>query len=622
MRAAALSVAARVRHRGPDDRGWMQFDGRRTPIGPDTAKDSGSCHLLLGHTRLSIIDLSPDGHQPMSTEDGRFTITYNGEIYNYLELRRELEGCGIGFSTRSDTEVLLRAYAHWGLSCLLRLVGMFAFAIYDREADEVVLARDFFGIKPLFYQAGANGITFASEIEAILDFPGTDRRVNRTRAIAFLDHGEVDAGSDTMVLGIHQVPPAHFVRASVAKGQLAQARQYWAPAAETRWRWGFDEAKAELRRLLLESLRIHLRSDVPLGVALSGGIDSASIACGIRAVAPGIDLKTFSFVARGSSDSEEAWVDLANQAAGASAHKTISTGDELAEDVDRLIRRLGEPFASTSIYAQDRVFRLAARHGIKVMLEGQGADELFAGYGGYVPQRLHTLLLRGRWLQAASLLRRASAWPGRSTRGILRGLAADAAPRLYRAARSRLRGSDGWLRREAGQAVSDRAQTRLRVRGTDKVKEELAHSLVVSGLPTLLRHGDRNAMTYSIENRVPFLTREIAEFSLALPEQYLVDGDGRSKSVLREAMRGIAPDEILDRRDKIGFVTPQRDWLRQARGWVDQVIASAADSEIVDGAVVRGSWESSLRGAALSHAKLWRYLNYVRWTRLLSISES
>ncbi len=338
--------------------------------GPDTSTgmnlppiadlDGQPFDLALGFRRLSIIDLSETGHQPMPSSDGRYWIIFNGEIYNYVELRMELEALGHRFRSHSDTEVLLAAYAQWGPKALLRLVGMFACAILDTHERKLFLARDPFGIKPLYYVRSAGFFAFASEIKALLDIPGLRRTVNPERLYLYLRHGLTDHGSETMFAHIRQLPAAHYLEIPLQGGPSSLPQQYWSMDLSRHPTYSFDEAAEQLRELFVHNIRLHLRSDVAVGAALSGGIDSSSIVSAMRHVeGEKLELHTFTHVAEDPSINEEHWAEMAGQAASAAIHKVKPTAEDLACDLERLIAMHDEPFGSTSIYAQYRVFGLA-----------------------------------------------------------------------------------------------------------------------------------------------------------------------------------------------------------------------------------------------------------------------
>jgi asparagine synthase (glutamine-hydrolysing) len=613
---ASTGPLATLAHRGPDDSGWVTHDAH--PAG-------ARFHSLLLHRRLSILDLSEAGHQPMANADAGHTIVFNGEIYNYRELRGELQSLGCTFRTQTDTEVLLQAYATWGPACLRRLIGMFAFAIRDERRRVLFLARDFFGMKPLYYvqgrltpnpsPEGRGGIVFAfaSEIKALLDWLPLRRTVQPQRLYEYLRWGCTDHGGETLWSEILQVPAAHYLEIPLDRPGVAQPVRYWnLPAGDT-LDLSFDEAARRLREMFLHNVGLHLRSDVPVGAALSGGIDSSAIVAAMRVVEPNADIHAFSYIADDPAVSEERWAELVGAQAQAVVHKVWANPDELLSDFDHLIYTQDEPFGSTSMYAQYCVFRAARQAGITVMLDGQGADEMLAGYAQYAPARLGALVRRGRWIEACRFAANASVLSG----GRLK-LWLHAARLLLPVLGKRLIGrwlmpawlNPAWFRRHGVCFHPDSAPRQLL-----GLHEELRQSVSATSLPQLLRYEDRNSMASSIESRLPFLTPDLAEFLLRLPAEYILGRDGTTKRVFRQAMRGIVPDPILDRRDKIGFATPEKRWLTALRPWVEAALASERARSIgaLDVAAVQRDWQAVLAGRVKFDFRIWRWVNLIRW---------
>jgi asparagine synthase (glutamine-hydrolysing) len=625
------SALTALRHRGPDDEGFLLFgNGSPMPLafaGPDTvgglglpplaAARAGDFSCAFGHRRLSIIDLSPAGHQPMSSGDGRYWITYNGEIYNYLELRAELESAGARFRTASDTEVLIEAYRRWGEDMLPRLVGMFAFAILDLDRNKVLLARDHFGIKPLYLARLPDGLAFASEIKALLALPGLRPLGDPVLAYQYLRYGERDARPETLFAGIERLPAAHFLRVDLDSLSIDGPRRYWRidPAA----RADVDPAAAvrRVRELFEESVRLHLRSDVPVGACLSGGLDSTAIVLQAERLLGGRgSVGTFTFIADDPAISEEPFVDLV---ASPLARKVRPLAGEIAEDIDDLLRAQELPFDNLSIYAQFRVFRLAHESGIKVMLDGQGSDEIFGGYYTFIGAKITAALAR---LRPDVALRVLAAAPANARvlrarmlatamgRLLPRGLQATAAATFGEPA------FPAWLRREWFRARGVRPQLREHGRGRDALRQELRLSVEQLTLPALLRYEDANSMHFSIESRVPFCTPRLAEFALSLPEACLVSDVGDTKHVFREAMSGLVPPPIL-RREKVGFAVPERAWLRELGQWVRE--APFDDLPFVDARGVAKEIDAALASGGRWPPHVWRLVNMAFWSRAFSV---
>ncbi|WP_309728357.1 asparagine synthase (glutamine-hydrolyzing) [Chamaesiphon sp. OTE_75_metabat_556] len=605
-------------NRGPDDRGFLGWSGTSSVQLSRHPDELSNCWLGMVHRRLSILDLSPSGWQPMATLDGRYAIVFNGEIYNYLELQAELKALGYIFSSHSDTEVLLHAYAQWGIQSLNRLVGMFAVAILDTHKRSIFLTRDCFGIKPLYYTHWHNGFAFASEIKALLKIPNLNRQVNSQRLYDYLRFSITDYGEDTLFANIHQVPAAHYLEVSLDYPTEFQPVRYWQIDRDRRLEVSFEAAAQQLQELFLNNIRLHLRSDVPVGAALSGGIDSSSIVMAMRYLEPDLQLHTFSYIAKSPKINEEGWVDIVSQKANSISHKIQATPEQLVADLDRLIYLQDQPFGSTSIYAQHQVFKLAREAGIKVMLDGQGADEILGGYRHHLGPRLASSIRQRKWAEATKFLYNASKLPDFGALQLMLvggGLLlpediADTARNLVGKSFAPSWLNDTWfIERGAKLRFS------LPIHSQEMLKEKL-HQSLETGLLSLLRYEDRNSMVASIESRVPFLTPNLVEFLFSLPEEYIIAADGTSKAIFRQAMRGIVPDLILDRQDKIGFATPELNWLTSLRPWVEEVLNSEIAAHIpalkID--IVNKEWQDILAGHKQFDARVWRWINLIKWS--------
>ena len=624
LRRCAHTMAC-LDHRGPDARGWLTANADTVHMGrglPPTY----DAPLVVLHTRLSIIDLSDAGVQPMATADGRYWIAYNGEIYNYRELAKELECLGHTMRTHSDTEVLLEAWAEWGPAALTKFVGMFAFAIYDAVRHELTLARDPFGMKPLYFVRLPGALAFASEIKALLGLPGVSRRANPQRLFDYLRFGLTDHGPETMFQAIEQVPQGHFITLPIDTPTAGKAEQYWTLEPGEDPGLSIDEAAKRLREMFFESVKLHLRSDVPVGAALSGGLDSSAVVMAMRELeGPALDIHTFSYIADDPQLGEERWVEMVGAASGAVLHKVRLEPEELTMDLDALIACQDEPFASTSIYAQYRVFKAARAAGITVMLDGQGADELLAGYRPFVAARMASSIRSGNLRAAAQLATAATRGPGESTSRILLQSGGFLMPWRFEGPLRQLVGADlvpKWMNRVWFDRQGVTAATPWLADGPNYLCSALQRSVVETSLPMLLRYEDRNSMAHSVESRLPFLTPALAEFIISLPENYLVADDGTLKSVFRKAMAGVVPAPILARKDKIGFATPERTWLRELTPWVNTVLNSNIANEIpiLDMRRVKRAWEHVLEQNSYDESPAWRWVNLIKWVERFDVT--
>ena len=589
-------MLACIAHRGPDGVRQVIRDGR----------------VGLGHRRLAIIDLSEEASQPMRSASG-CEVILNGEIYNYLELRAELTGGGAAFHTSSDTEVLLAAYDRWGVECLGRLNGMFAFALYAPSRRTLLLARDRFGEKPLYYhRAGDGSFLFASEIKALLAHPSVPARPERQSVYRFLRHKLTELDPATFFEGISALPPAHFLELGVDGGHEV-LRRYWSLDASGQDPRPHAELVAAYRDVLQDSIGIRLRADVAVGSSLSGGIDSSALV-GYLARGRHVERQhTFSARFPGWSLDEGQYIADVAALSGARSHEVEPIPDPA--DLERVVWHQDQPFGSLSIYAQWSVMRLAQGEGVTVLLDGQGADETLAGYHFYFAALFRYLFRTGRWLQLAREMRDFSAahGPGRLSSLAFYALPASAADRL----RS-VRKAPGIAKSFArAQAPSMSAQIRPAAGYRTDLDQSLASTLTETMLPGLLRYADRNSMAFGREVRLPFLDHRVVELAFSLPWQMKLSR-GRTKRVLREAMREYLPDSVRGRTDKIGYAPPQAAWIRGPLcEWAEDLLASQrfAEREWNDAPAVRGMWRAFRDGKDRLDGDLWRFLSVEAWAR-------
>jgi asparagine synthase (glutamine-hydrolysing) len=580
-------------HRGPDDAGeWLDSTGR----------------VALASRRLAILDRTQAGHQPMVSANGMLCLVFNGEIYNYVELRDQLAAVGHRFRTHTDTEVLLVAYEQWGLECVERFNGMFAFALWDSQRRRLVAARDRFGEKPFYYHRSPRYFAFASEIKALVLDPSLRRDIDDVAVSRYLLEARVDGDERTFLRNVRQLPPAHLLIVD-AEGELTQ-RKYWTLPLHTTRQLTSAAAADEFRALLTDSIRLRLRSDVPVGSSLSGGLDSSSIVCTMKRLleGSGAQQKTFSARYRVGSTDEGRYIDAVAGAAGVDAHHIWIEGEDLLDDVDRFVWYQDEPVPHTSQFAQWKVMELARDAGVTVLLDGQGADEVVGGYPsptfGY---RYAELAAAGRLGQLTRELIAFRTHHG-SLGPALRYLgAAMLPPRTRGHLRRRFHDSSGLApHRSAGTATRDRP------RAAGRLRAALYETLTVTSLPSLLRFADRNSMAFSREARLPFLDHRLVEFVYTLPSEHLVR-EGTSKVLLRSAMRGVIPDVIADRMDKIGFATPEREWfVGPLRPWLEGKLHALKRRDLVSSAAIDQQWRRLLGGGART-GNLWRLANLEAW---------
>ena len=538
--------------------------------GPDGSGSYSSPHISLGHRRLAIIDLVT-GDQPMISGDKRFAIVFNGEIYNYIELREELRSLGRKFRTTSDTEVLLQAFEQWGHSCTAKLNGMWSFVVWDDKEKRLFASRDRFGIKPLYYAVKDGMFLFASEPKALLASGALSRAVNRRMVYDYLAFTITDHTAETFFEEISQLPPGHSMVVDLSiqpkTGRFWQLPEILRPSDK-----GDDLLVREFRELFSDAVRLRLRSDVPVGSCLSGGIDSTSIVCTAQNMLKGVDgkvkrMETFSAVFKGMDIDESRFIVETQKMIGTDSHFITPTKEEMLADIENFVRSQDEPIVTPSAISQCNVMRLANENKVKVLLDGQGADETLGGYTRFISSRAADFFREGEIQKAFQTLvnTRSNLMERFAVVSLFLSMVTNArVARIiehfstfmmsYRTADSKAAMHED-LRSEGASRTFDRFQKR---------PPYLFSSLRFSTerrLQELLRYEDRNSMRYSIETRLPYLDYRLVTFEFtSLPDSLKIN-EQWTKRVLREVMTGVIPDTIRNRKDKLGFAVPERDWV-------------------------------------------------------------
>ena len=533
-----------LQHRGPDDHGIWSSNG-----------------VVLGHRRLSIIDLTQAGHQPMKSVSGRTQIVFNGEIYNYIELRDELRGAGIDYRGCSDTSVLLEAVEAWGTSALSRLNGMWSFATWNESRRELFLCRDRFGVKPLYYRMGPEGIAFASEPKALLALFPENRRMCREAMINFLAYNQLFVGRESFYEGIYVLPPAHYARYSCATNSI-EIKRFWDYPSDTNHSITGDQAIAEFRELFDNGVRIRLRSDVPVGITLSGGLDSSAILASAAAQAP-VAPRCFTSTYADSGMGELDWAKTAAEAAGAPLTEAPAIQRDWLKVLNDVVWFMDSPGYSPAVYPLWCLMRTARAAGVPVLLEGQGADEALGGYPQYsILELLQYLQGSVEPRSARGILSRLSGMRGTfSALWAIAWLARELSPTMLRWHRSRV-GFQSLLRRGVMLPSSEKQPLPP---NTDPVRHRLMADHARDILPGLLHYGDAISMAHSVEARDPFLDYRLVEWIFRLPTAFKLH-NGQTKWVLREFLRANSMKAIGNRRDKKGYPTPTGEWLASEQG--------------------------------------------------------
>lgn len=610
--AVATGMADSLAHRGPDDRGvWSD----------------AACGIALGHRRLSILDLSPSGHQPMVSADGRFAIVFNGEVYNHRELRRELAASGVPFRGHSDTEVLVEAIARWGLEAAIsRSIGMFAYAVWDRRERQLFLVRDRLGIKPLYYGRTTDALLFGSELRALRAYPGFAGEIDRDAVALFLQHSYIPAPY-TIYRGVYKLPPGTaLVCAPGADSGTLRPRAYWnlQQVATEGLRHPFTgtarEAVDELESLLRRAVELRMDADVPVGAFLSGGVDSTTVVALMQSLSRR-PARTFTIGFTEAEYNEAHYAKAVAQHLGTEHVECYVRPDDALEVIPRLPRLFDEPFADSSQLPTYLVSTITRQH-VTVSLSGDGGDELFCGYPRYAFNR--TFWRRFGWLP----------WPlRRALAGALKVAAARRGPPLLR----RKAGTLGTLlshrtpremytflnthwKQPTDLVIGSQLPRTVFYRPEEwpaeaNPTEALMYVDTLTYLPDdILTKVDRASMAVGLEARVPLLDHRVVEFAWKLPLAFKVR-DGQTKWVLRQVTDRYVPRELLDR-PKVGFGVPIVSWLRgPLRPWAEELLSEnrLRHDGLFDPAPIRQKWSEHLSGRIDWHYYLWDVLMLQAW---------
>jgi asparagine synthase (glutamine-hydrolysing) len=621
-----------LKHRGPDDEGFLlldeqynihNFKGNDTiaqlsalPHIQNTAHKIPHTRLGLLHRRLSILDLSPAGHQPMACPKSKNQLVFNGEIYNYKELRSELKNLGYVFTSDSDTEVVLAAYAEWGASCVAKFTGMWAIALLDMKKQTLFLSRDRFGIKPLYYVSTPGQFAFASEIKALLTSGFVEPEADMTPVLEYVCFGATADPSSNLFKQIKPLPPAHnlVINLSDVKPHVTcyydlkkNIQAYTLP----------DENKIQssFEALLDTSVNLHLRADVPVGSALSGGLDSSTLVAMVARKMQGKPFKTFTaaYTEKEIDESEYAKKVIAAQK-NIDGYFTYPDANTYWQDIDKLIWHQDLPINSTSMFAQWEVMKLAGQHNIKVLLDGQGADEILGGYYNFAGLYLIEKLKSGKFL---SFLNEKKELKNKFAPGINNALGRAAYYYLpefvQRGIRAKKRLGMGFVAAEYQQQLN---RIDVPARGGKTFREQSLLSTQF-GLQDLLRYEDRNSMAFSIESRVPFLDHRLVEFSIALGNDWKIK-NGRTKYILRKTAEPLLDKEVVWRKYKMGFLTPQKLWKLQSKKELDTFV-----NEVKMPAFLNKDYLLKLNNADINDSahlsEFWKMVSFLKWAEIFNV---
>lgn len=634
-----------LRHRGPDDEGYVLFKdnepccagGKDTqptawhtkfPYTPtsDIAELSFDFNIALGHRRLSVIDLSEAAHQPMCNDE--VWITLNGEIYNYIELRNELIALGHSFISQSDTEVLLKAYTAWGVECLQKLNGMWSFVIYDKKKDLLFASRDRFGVKPLYYYRDENLLAFASEQKALLQIPDNNIKENPAAIFDFLFLNQIEMQPEGFFKNVFELMPAHYIIFDIKQQKLSVNKYYelsFNPELEAYDAGKQVEYVRKTRKLIREAINIRLRSDIPVGFCLSGGIDSSSIVCLASEISKenklsqlGSQLKTFTAINQTTEYNEAGWAEMVVKKTDTEWIKANCTAGDMMQELPKIIYHQDIPLFSTSTYAQYKVMQAAASHGIHILIDGQGGDELFAGYPPFFSAYYTELICRLQWKTLVAEFKNIANSPTSlaifSKSLVKYGLDKILPKQFSLAFAKQIKAEARYLKPE----LLSKNKTTVNFAGEYQLigcNPLLKDYFTKVYLKNLLRWEDRCSMTFSVESRTPFSDDiQLIEYIFGISSTYKIR-NGWSKSLLRNAMEGILPDAIKNRTDKMGFSTPQQLWLKQVNLQMKEKITALHHlDKYVNAELLLKDWDSIFNGSNTKAQDFaFRYMNYLMW---------
>lgn len=553
-----LKVSNVIKHRGPDDEGYLLFNTHnkdiKTAKGNDTVQGIDAVHIkdcenfdsVLLHRRLSIIDLSINGHQPMSYDNGSLWILLNGEIYNYIELKNELVKKGYQFKSASDTEVVLAAYKQWGEDCVLKFNGMWAFVIWDRKNNIYFFSRDRLGIKPLFYYYNNKRFIFCSEIKGIMTYLNNNLTLNEKQIYEYLIKGQINVGetNETIYNEVRQLMPGTNL---ILKDGHSEIKKYWDLKININ-KLSFSENVNRFKEIFRQSIEFMLRSDVEVGTCLSGGLDSGSL---VSFASKEFDKRfnTFSAVWPGYSCDESYYVNILNEKYACHSNAFTPELENISKIVDKVIWHQEIPLSSGSLLAQWFVMEKAKCKNIKVLLDGQGADEILSGYPDYIIPYVNEMIFSFKWnelFRYYSSLKQ-SQYPLKRMIGIQKH-------KVYHKEKSAFPIKENLKSKYSYKTKYSRPHL------CNFLPEYLKDQIEKTNLPVLLHFEDRNSMASSVESRVPYLDHNLVEFAVNIPTKQKIHGT-LTKIILREAMKPYLPDEIYRRTDKIGFSTPIEEKL-------------------------------------------------------------
>jgi asparagine synthase (glutamine-hydrolysing) len=628
-----------VRYRGPDDYGYFIIDNNfkhkkyKSEYLKDFDAKEKAVLIAFGFRRLSIIDLTENGAQPFYDKSTDSVIVFNGEVYNYKELRIDLEKLGYKFTSDTDTEVILKSYREWGIECVNKFNGMWAFCLVDIRRRRIYLSRDRLGVKPLYYYHDNNRFIFGSEVKQILPLMPIPESINDSVLLDYLIGSYGNETEETFFKNVYKIPAGYYFELFLNDQISISKTEYWNlplvtdnPAPNV----SFNKLKEELFELFEDSIKLRLRSDVPLGTCLSGGLDSSGIVCMLERLLPDKNHKVFTIQSVNSEIDETEYVkEVIKKTGFQSFYKRPDTID-LINEYPKFVWHHDEPILSASIFGGYHVYKLAKDNGVTVVLDGQGADELLGGYEiGVQYLYLQELFKKGsisdfiHQLKSNTLRYNASEYYiiYKILHGLLKEFTKRGSSRITKMQKKKnvLNELESWINKDYIHDNIDRSQYLSKTyipehRFNSDFKKRSYLLMKHTNLPGILRQVDRNSMAFSLEARVPFLDYRIVEHIYKIPVRYLMH-DGLTKYIYREAMKNIIPENIINRVDKRGFSMPEREWLNSITEDLDELFDNYNDNTIININYLRNNYKILIQSPIHYNNILWRVINAIIWQK-------
>jgi asparagine synthase (glutamine-hydrolysing) len=622
-------------HRGPDDEGYflknidnnkiIHFSGKNTPHRMiceqklDKVQNNLSLegNILIGHRRLSIRDLSYRGHQPMHSDCGGYTIVYNGEIYNAENLRKKLIKKGYKFSSTTDTEVILIGYIEWKEKLLPKLNGMFSFIITNLNDNKIFIARDRFGIKPLYYWYFSDtGLALASEIKQFTRHDEWKAILNKDRAYDFLNWGQTDHTNETMFKGVFHVPAGHFCTFSIHRIPKSLNFSQWYKLSRNNYTGTFEDASNTLKELLIDSVKIRMKADVSIGTCLSGGLDSSSIVCIVNELLQQQNVqKTYSSCSQHKLFDERDYIyEVLKKTKKVKPYLFELDHKEFKKVLPELIYNQDEPFLSPSVFAEWSVFREVNKSNVKVTLDGHGADEQLCGYHTFFGSHLSDLFRKFKWIklikEIAAFKRLYGYGVGISSRKIIRSLLPASVNNILFRLTNRKSIYASWINLNKLDVNNNNCEHNPILKSIT----ELSHDQILkTSIPKQLRWCDRDSMSHSVESRLPFLDYRLVEFLFSLPSSFKID-KGITKVILRKSMNSYLPNTITNRIDKMGFVTPAEIWVKEEPSLYKSLIENLQlQSKGILNEKASRKFKNMINGKTKFDHSFWRAIFFAQW---------